>query len=137
MARYNLRPRNPSGFVSCGQNYSSIHLRLLSPELRNMIFTYSLLQTDGGTPALLVALRQDKELYRQALEVFYAINELEISSKGELGWFDRLGQKAKEMVKLVVVIIQQVFSLSQCPKLFGDIQNSGLSLYQQEVGQSS
>jgi hypothetical protein len=85
--RYNLRPRNTSGFVSCGLKYNSVHLHLLCPELRDMIFALSLFQTDGKTPALLVALRPDEGLYSQALKVFYLVNELDMRWQGGLSWF--------------------------------------------------
>jgi hypothetical protein len=49
-----------------------------------MIFALSLVQTDGKTPVLLIALRPDEELYAQALKVFYQVNELKVRWQGGL-----------------------------------------------------
>ena len=102
---YNLRPRNASCFVSCGLKYTSVHLHLLCPELRDMIFASSLVQTDGKTPALLIALRPDEELYAQALKVFYQVNELKVRWQGGLSWFAELRGEVKGMVKCVAVAV--------------------------------
>ncbi|KAH9216566.1 hypothetical protein DL95DRAFT_460154 [Leptodontidium sp. 2 PMI_412] len=48
-------------------------LRKILLELRRMIFKDCLKIQDGKSPALLIALRSDKELYEQALEVYYKI----------------------------------------------------------------
>jgi hypothetical protein len=69
------------------------------------VFAYSLVQTDGKTPALLISLRGDKKLYYQALKVFYQANEVEIRWQGGLGWFAELRGEVKSMVKKVVVTI--------------------------------
>jgi hypothetical protein len=103
--RYNLRPRNPHRLISPGQKYTTIHLRLLSPELQDVVLAISLLRTDGKTPALLVALRADEELYSQALKVYYSVNEMGLTWTDELEWFDSLRKEILGMVKKVVVAI--------------------------------
>ncbi|KAE9371263.1 hypothetical protein N431DRAFT_467453 [Stipitochalara longipes BDJ] len=103
--RYKLRPRNRHGFVSPGQKYTAVHFYLLPIELRDMVFAFSLVRTDGKTPALLLALRGDKEMYLQALKVFYHVNEMEMRWQGGLGWFEELRGEVKEMVKKVVIAV--------------------------------
>lgn len=49
-------------------------MRKIPFELRGMIFKDWLGIKDGKSPVLLIALRGDKELYEQALEVYYKIN---------------------------------------------------------------
>jgi hypothetical protein len=70
-----------------------------------MIFALSLFQTDGKTPALLIALRQDEWLYSQALKVFYQVNELDMRWQGGLSWFAELRREAKGMVRHVAVAV--------------------------------
>ena len=102
MGRYNLRPRNANGRVSSGQKYTSVHLRLLSADLREAIFKPLLLRSDGKTPALLIALRSDDELYSQAVSIYYAINEFEVRG---VEWMSHLGKDIPGLMKRVVVII--------------------------------
>jgi hypothetical protein len=104
-SQYNLRPRSVRGRVWSGQKYSTIHLRLLSAELRDMIFSLLLLRSDGKTPALLIALRQDQELYTQALRVYYKVNEMEVLRRGGLEWLEGLKGEVRDMVKSVVVTL--------------------------------
>ena len=66
-----------------------------------MIFALSLFQTDGKTPALLVALRPDEGLYSQALKVFYQVNELDMRWQGGLSWFAELRREVKGTVRNV------------------------------------
>jgi hypothetical protein len=49
-------------------------LRKVPPEVREMIFRYCVDFTDGETPPLIVALRGDKKLYREAMRLFYKFN---------------------------------------------------------------
>lgn len=58
----------------------------LPPEIRAMIFNLEVLCYDDAhwerpTPALLAALRCEETLYREALSVYYNINEFHLS-----GW---------------------------------------------------
>src|SRR5579862_8779822 len=54
---------------------SRLGFRAFPPEIRNMIFELSnVLSWSGKTPALLVALRGDQELYHEVLELFYKSN---------------------------------------------------------------
>jgi hypothetical protein len=105
MTPYNLRPRNPHGFVSPNQNYTTIHLRLLPPELRDMIFRLSFLRTDGKTPPLLIALRADTEIYCQAVRVYYAVNEFEIYWGRGLEWLGGMKKNVLGLVRRVVVVV--------------------------------
>jgi hypothetical protein len=54
---------------------SALGLRAFPPEIRDMIYDFSnVLTWNGKTPALIVALRVDKVLYREVLERFYKSN---------------------------------------------------------------
>jgi hypothetical protein len=46
-------------------------LHTLPPELREAIFKPLLVDWDGKTPNLVKALRPDKQLYNEALAIFY------------------------------------------------------------------
>jgi hypothetical protein len=103
MRRYNLRPRNPLGYVSSSVKYATIHLRLLPAKLLDEIFKLLLSRIDATTPALLVALRSEDELYLQALRVYYAINEFEL--RGALvGWISEIKREVLGLVRRVVVV---------------------------------
>lgn len=70
-----------------------------------MVFAISLLRTDSKTPALLVALRTDEELYRQALKVYYSMNEMGLAWTDGLERFDDLKKEILGVVKKVVVTV--------------------------------
>jgi len=53
---------------------SPLSLRRFPPEIRLMIFCDCIHFQDGKTPAILVALRSDSELYYEALQLFYERN---------------------------------------------------------------
>jgi hypothetical protein len=59
-------------------------LRAFPPEIREMIFTFSnVLIWTGKTPALLMALRGDRELYDEALDYFYKKNIFKLHPRNE------------------------------------------------------
>lgn len=54
---------------------SPLGLKAFPREIRDMIYDFSnVLSWNGETPALIVALRGDQELYREVLELFYRSN---------------------------------------------------------------
>jgi hypothetical protein len=69
-------------------------LHTLPPELREAIFKPLLVDWDGKTPNLVKALRPDKQLYNEALAIFYKFNVF-IFHKGN-GW--SFGDMTKEAV---------------------------------------
>jgi hypothetical protein len=64
---------------------SYFDLRALPVEIRVLIFRYclDLVWQDESMPALIAALRGDRQLYHEALEVFYANNILAVSPDTE------------------------------------------------------
>ncbi len=59
-------------------------LRTFPPEIREMIFNYSnVLNWTGKTPALLVALRGDREIYNEALEICHKNNTFKLHRGNE------------------------------------------------------
>jgi hypothetical protein len=63
---------------------SSAGLRAFPVEIRDMIYDFSnVLFWTGKTPALIVALRGDQELYREVLELFYRNNTFTLHGANE------------------------------------------------------
>lgn len=70
--------------MTCLTPLSSSGLRAFPPEIREVIFNFSqVLSWTGKTPALLVALRGDRELYYEALELFYKSNTFTLHRANE------------------------------------------------------
>jgi hypothetical protein len=70
--------------MSSSTPLSSAGLRAFPPEIREMIFHLSnVLSWSGKTPALLVALRGDQELYHEVLELFYRSNTFTLHRANE------------------------------------------------------
>ena len=120
--RHNLRPRNLQGQVSTGIIYITIHLRQFPPEIREMVFFASLSNCKGNThtptiafnsrqtiekttPALLIALRADEQLYQEAISVYYRMNEFELGNVEDLGWLGELKDEIHKAVSNVCVTI--------------------------------
>jgi hypothetical protein len=97
--KYNLRPRNPQGIVSKGVKYTSITLRRFPPELREMVFHSAMIKIEGKTPQLLIALRADRELYAEALIVYYKVNDFEVRYDIGWKWLDDLRPEVRKMLK--------------------------------------
>jgi uncharacterized protein YjbI with pentapeptide repeats len=62
-----------SDFLRTTNTRSRLAFRKFPPEVREMIFRRCL-YFGGKTPSLLIALRGDPELYREALVLFYKLN---------------------------------------------------------------
>ncbi|KAJ5038241.1 uncharacterized protein L3040_007108 [Drepanopeziza brunnea f. sp. 'multigermtubi'] len=70
-----------SAVKACEINMSPPVLRKFPIELRQMMFGYCLqIEEDNKSPALLMALRADKELYPEAIEMFYKLNYFTLNS---------------------------------------------------------
>ncbi|KAG4441076.1 hypothetical protein IFR05_003430 [Cadophora sp. M221] len=68
-----------SKLSGCNVTTSFLTIRKIPLEMRRMIFKDCLKIKGGKSPALLIALRGDKELYEQALEVYYKISYFTIT----------------------------------------------------------
>lgn len=83
---------SPQGLVPLLQikSTSTCTLRVLPPELRIIIYEYLVkirrLERQT-TPALLIALRPDQQLYHEALDVFYKINIFKLTGFNQRGLF--------------------------------------------------
>jgi hypothetical protein len=71
---YETKIKKRCTIKGCTAAMSPLALRKLPPEVREMIFRYCVGFTDGKTPPLIVALRGDKKLYREAMRLFYKLN---------------------------------------------------------------
>jgi uncharacterized protein YjbI with pentapeptide repeats len=58
----------------CTVTTSPLAFRKFSPEIRETIFRDCVDFKDRKTPPLLIALRGDKELYQEAIQLFYKLN---------------------------------------------------------------
>ena len=80
-----------------------------------MIFKYCLKIVDGRSPRLLVAVRGDRELYEQALEVYYRVNYITLDTSHD--FFDHKktieSLPAKTLSKLKTLMIQKIGYLPQ------------------------
>ncbi|KAL2074847.1 hypothetical protein VTL71DRAFT_8626 [Oculimacula yallundae] len=90
---------------------SPFTLRKLPYELREMVFKDCLEIKNGKSPALMVALRGDKELYEHALKVYYRINYYTIDTqramKDQAVALQRLSQRALLGMKKLRVDVDQ------------------------------
>jgi len=66
-----------------------------------MILKYCLKIVKGKSPALLVALRGDKELYEQALEVYHETNYLTLPENSQIEFIYGLPTKALSRVRML------------------------------------
>jgi hypothetical protein len=63
-----------SSMDGCIVTTSPLALRKFPPEIREMIFQRCIDTRDNKSPSIIIALRGDKELYREAIKVFYKLN---------------------------------------------------------------
>jgi hypothetical protein len=77
------------------------------PEIREMIFALCL-QWDGKTPELLAALRQNKELYPEALALFHKQKPTYVFSAKNNWTFGEMSDKAIASVKRVKIMATKV-----------------------------
>jgi hypothetical protein len=90
-------------------------LRAFPPEIREMIFSFSnALIWTGKTPALLIALRQDPELYAEALDYFYKRNVFRLHSGNDWKTGD-MALPALQSIRALTITFWYVFSPPQFP----------------------
>jgi hypothetical protein len=75
-----------SSMDGCNVTTSPLALRKFPPEIREMIFqrcidTKDNKEKDNKSPPIIVSLRSDKELYQEAIEVFYKLNFFRLTWK--------------------------------------------------------
>ena len=90
-----------SKLSGCQVTTSVLTLRKIPFELRGMILKYCLKFVKGKSPALLVALRGDKELYEQALEVYHETNYLTLPENSQIEFIYGLPTKALSRVRML------------------------------------
>jgi len=71
---YETKVKERCMIKGCTAAMSPLALKKLPPEVREMIFRHCVDFTEGKTPPLIVALRGDKKLYREAMRLFYKLN---------------------------------------------------------------
>jgi hypothetical protein len=90
---------------------SLVTFRLLPVEMREEIFKYTFATSQNypdfaaSTPALLVALRGDRELYDQALRVFYGINHWFLTARNFQG-VSALGKFAVACIRSLTIFVE-------------------------------
>ena len=78
--------------------------RTFPPEIREMIFQ-PCLEGEGNRPALLAALRGDRELYAEAICLFYKANNTCVMSPRNVNSFRDMSERALESIKKVKVLV--------------------------------
>jgi hypothetical protein len=63
---------------NCAMASLPLALRRFTPEIRAMILAGCIEFKDRKTPALIIALRGDKDLYQEAIRVFYKLNRFKL-----------------------------------------------------------
>ena len=92
-----------SKLSGCQVTTSPLALRRFPTELRDMIFKDCLQIEEGKSPALLIALRGDKELYEEALEVYYKTNYCSMG-KAMIQRINDLSPKAISRIKDIRIL---------------------------------
>jgi uncharacterized protein YjbI with pentapeptide repeats len=87
---------------NCSMTSSTSVFRKFSPEIRAMIFARCIHFNKNKTPALLIALRGDKELYREAIHFFYNLNWFRVRL-GNLAEFESMSKKAIENIRKLII----------------------------------
>lgn len=64
-----------------------------------MVFHSAMIKIEGKTPQLLIALRADRELYAEALIVYYKVNDFEVRYDIGWKWLDDLRPEVRKMLK--------------------------------------
>ena len=64
-----------------------------------MVFQSAMIKMEGKTPPLLIALRADRELYTEALIVYYKVNDFEVRYDIGRKWLDDLRPEVPKMLK--------------------------------------
>lgn len=84
---------------------SACTLNKLYPELRVLVFKHAFLVEPGSnvTPPLLAALRADKKLYTEAMEVYYSINTFSLTGKNTYSWVYHKSDSSKRLIKNLMV----------------------------------
>jgi hypothetical protein len=57
---------------------SPLALRRFPPEIRAMIFTGCIHFGGFKTPAIIITLRGDKQMYEEAIQIFYKLNSFRV-----------------------------------------------------------
>jgi hypothetical protein len=78
--------------------------RTFPPEVREMIFK-PCLEGEGNNPDLLVALRGDRELYAEAICLFYKANNTYVLSTRNVNSFRDMSERSLESIKKVKVLV--------------------------------
>lgn len=92
-----------SQLIGCKVTISPLAFRRFPSELLMMIFKLCLESEDGEAPTLLVALRTDKFLYPQAIQLFYKLNYFVLDSR-TMSRCRKLSKKAVENISKLSIV---------------------------------
>ena len=87
---------------NCSMTYSPLAIRKFPPEIRAMIFAGCVDNKGYKTPNLLVALRGDREMYEEAVQIFYGLNWFRVKLL-TLPDFVSMSKKAIENIRKLVI----------------------------------
>lgn len=81
------------------------YFRRFPPEIREQIFRPLCVQWNGRTPHLIKALRPDRELYQEALYIFYRNNRFRLHKWN--GWtFGDMTKKAVLTFTKITIVVE-------------------------------
>ncbi|KAE9378850.1 hypothetical protein N431DRAFT_396722 [Stipitochalara longipes BDJ] len=83
---------------NCTMTSSPLAFRKFPPEIRSMIFAGCIDFNHRKTPVVLVALRSDKEIYEEAIQIFYKLNWFRVKLQN-LSGFGSMSRKALESIQ--------------------------------------
>jgi uncharacterized protein YjbI with pentapeptide repeats len=87
---------------NCTMTSSPLALRRFPPEIRAMIFNGCIHFADHKTPAIIIALRGDKEMYEEAIQIFYKLNSFRVKLQN-LTDFEAMSIKAIQGIRKLVI----------------------------------
>ena len=87
---------------NCSMTSSPLAIRKFPPEIRAMIFAGCINNVGYKTPTILKALRGDKEMYEEAIQIFYKLNWLRVKLS-TLPGFEKMSKKAIENIRKLII----------------------------------
>jgi hypothetical protein len=104
-----LRTQKNKSITSKGSK-TACPLHKLPPELREEIFKPLLVNWNGKTPSLIKALRPDKTLYSEALEIFYKHSRFIFHRENDWSFGD-MTKEAVPSIGRVKIVVEYVLLL--------------------------
>ncbi|KAN0115289.1 hypothetical protein V8E51_004833 [Hyaloscypha variabilis] len=115
---------------NCTMTSSALALRKFPPEIRAMIFNGCIHFGGFKTPAIIITLRGDKQMYEEAIQIFYKLNWFRVRLQN-LEDFEAMSIKAIQGIRKLV--ISTMFAESLVPGVFPESFSSLTSVEKLEL----